>query len=118
MVQEFFYCWKVAKIYIESNFVGVNRLFSLIYRNQDNNSKSYKARRYYIPKGVINNYNAIIKGKSFYDQPNDSGIQWYKEIRKLTTSRGEDHTTEYLLDYEYIKNHYRLIADDLRRQKK
>ena len=37
---------------------------------------------------------------------------------KLTTSRGEDHTTEYLLDYEYIKNHYRLIADDLRRQKK
>ena len=38
--------------------------------------------------------------------------------RKLTTSRGEDPTTEYLLDYEYIKNHYRLIADDLRRQKK
>ena len=38
--------------------------------------------------------------------------------RKLTTSRGEDPTTEYLLDYEYIKNHYRLIAGDLRRQKK
>ena len=79
MVQEFFYCWKVAKNYIESNFVGVNRLFALIYPNQDNNSKSYKAKRYYIPKGVINNYNDIIKGKSFYDQPNDSGIQWYKE---------------------------------------
>ena len=41
----------------------------------------------------------------------------YEEIRKLTTGKSEDYTTGCLLDYEYTKNHYRLIAIDLRRQK-
>ena len=41
----------------------------------------------------------------------------YEEIRKLTTGQGEAHTTGRLLDYDYIKNHYRLIAVDLSRQK-
>ena len=40
-----------------------------------------------------------------------------KKNRKLTTGQGEDYTTGYLLDYEYIKNHYRLTAVDLNRQK-
>ena len=31
--------------------------------------------------------------------------------------QGEDYTIECLLDYDYIKNHYRLIAVDLSRQK-
>ena len=33
----------------------------------------------------------------------------------LLKGQGEDYTTGCLLDYEYIKNHYRLI--DLSRQK-
>ena len=37
--------------------------------------------------------------------------------RKLTTRQGEDYITGCLLDYDYIKNHYRLIAVDLSRQK-
>ena len=45
----------------------------------------------------------------------DSDIKWYEEI-KLTTGQSEDKTTECLLNYEYIKNHYRLIAVDLSRQ--
>ena len=40
-----------------------------------------------------------------------------KKNRKLTIAQGEDYTTGCLLDYEYIKNHYRLIAVDLNRQK-
>ena len=27
------------------------------------------------PKGIIKNYNVIINGKNFYDQPIDSGIK-------------------------------------------
>ena len=34
---------------------------------------------------------------------------------KLTTGQG-DYTTGCLLDYDYIKNNYRLIAVDLSRQ--
>ena len=59
----------------------------------------------------------IINGKDFYDQANDSDIKWYEEIRKLTTRQGEDYTTGYLLDYDSIKNHYRLTLLDLRGQK-
>ena len=44
-------------------------------------------------------------------------IKWYEKIRNLTTGQGEVYTTGCLLDYEYIKKHYRLIADDLSRQK-
>ena len=59
----------------------------------------------------------IINGKSFYDQGIDSDIKRYEEIRKLTTGQGEDCTTGCLLDYDYIKNHYRLMAVKLSRQK-
>ena len=45
-------------------------------------------------------------------------IKRYEEIRKLTTGQGEDYITGFLLDYDYIKNHYRLIAVDLSRKKK
>ena len=41
----------------------------------------------------------------------------YKEIRTATTAQGEDYTTGCLLDYDYIKNPSRLITVDLRRQK-
>ena len=61
--------------FIESNFVVVNRLFVLVYSNQDDNAKTYKAQMYYLPKGVIKNYNVIIKGKNFYDRPINSDIK-------------------------------------------
>ena len=55
--------------------------------------------------------------KNFYDQATDSNIKRYEEIRKLNTGQGDD-TTGCLLDYDYIKNHYRLTAVDLSKQKK
>ena len=55
--------------------------------------------------------------KHFYDQPVDSNIKRYKETRKLTIGQCEDYTTGCLLDYDYIKHHYKLIAVDLGRQK-
>ena len=77
----------------------------LVYSNQDYNTKRFKAQKYYLPKGIIRNYNIIINRKNFCDQPFDSDIKWYEEIRKLTTRKGEDYTTACLLDYEYMKNH-------------
>ena len=40
-----------------------------------------------------------------------------KKSEKLTTWQGEDYTTGRLLDYNYIKNHCRLITVDLSREK-
>ena len=39
-----------------------------------------------------------------------------KKYRKLTTGQAEDYTPGCLLDYDYIKCHYRLISVDLSRQ--
>ena len=39
-------------------------------------------------------------------------------MKKLTTRQGEDYTTGHLLDYDYVKNYYRLIPVDLSRQKR
>ena len=100
-------CWNEYKIksenknttneqryFLGSNFVGFNRLFILVYSNQDPDSKKFKAKRYYLPKGIIKNYNVIINGKNFYDQPTDSDIKRYEEIRKLTTGQGENYTMD------------------------
>ena len=80
-----------------------------------------KTPRYYLLKGVqnlwIKSYIVIINGKSLYDQAIDADVKRSKEIRKLKTGQSEDHTTECLVDYEYFKNVYKLIAIDLSRQK-
>ena len=55
--------------------MGVNRLFVLIYTNQDDVSKRFKTQRYYLLKGIIKNYNVIINGQKFYDQSIDSDIK-------------------------------------------
>ena len=63
----------------------------------------------------MKNYNVINNGKNLYDQPIDSDIKPYKEIRKLTIGQGEDYTTRY---FWIMNNHNRLIALDLSRHKK
>ena len=63
------------KCFLESNFVRVNRLFVLIYSNEDD-AKRYTDQRYYLPKCIVKNYNVIIIDKNFLDQPIDSDIRW------------------------------------------
>ena len=92
--------------------VTFSRLFVLFYSDEGKNSE-----RYYLRKGIIKNYNVIINGKNFYDQPIDSDIKQYKEKRNLAVAKGQDYTTECLSDYHCIKNYYRLIGVDLSWQK-
>ena len=56
--------------------------------------------------------------ENVYGQPLDSHIKRTWSNYKINKGQGEDFITGCLLDYDYIKNHYRLIAVDLRRQKK
>ena len=41
----------------------------------------------------------------------------YDEIRKIPTGKGDDYTNGCLIDYQYFKDHYQLIAVDLSKQK-
>ena len=83
-------------------------MFVLVFSDLNDDSRRSETRKY-------KSYNAIINGEN--DQPIDSDIQRYEEIWKLTTGQNEDYTTRRLLDYGYIKNHYRLIPVDLSRQR-
>ena len=44
-------------------------------------------------------------------------VKQYGKIRKTTTGQRKDYTTACLLDYQYLKDYYQLIAVDLSKQK-
>ena len=58
----------------------------------------------------------MIDGKNFFDQLIKSDIKTYENIRKIATGQGDDHTTSCLLNYNYFKNYYKMIAIDLSKQ--
>ena len=81
--------------------------------------RQYKTiyRKYILPTQEITNYNVIIDGRNFYDQPNNSEIRQYDEIRKIATGKDDNYATGCLLDYKYFKDFYKLVAIDLSKQK-
>ena len=58
----------------------------------------------------------MIDGRNFFDQPKNSMNKTYENIRKITTGKGDDYTTGFLLNYSYLKENYKLIAIDLSKQ--
>ena len=82
----------------------------LVHLNRNINEKSYNGKKYYLPKGIFNNYNVIISGENSFDHPIGSNIKRYKEVSKLATEQGEVYTTGSLLNCEYIENYYILIG--------
>ena len=64
----------------------------------------------------IKDYNVMVDGRNFFDQPINSMNKRYENIRKIATGKGDDYTTSCLLDYPYLKENYKMIAIDLSRQ--
>ena len=55
-------------------------------------------------------------GKNVFDQPINSNLKTYENIRKVATGQGDDYRTGCLLDYSYFKENYRIIVIDLSKQ--
>ena len=83
----------------------------------DNQFNRNSKRVYYLPRNDLKKNNVIIDGRNFYDNPVESDIEKYRELKKVMIGKGEDYTTGSLLDYDYFKKHYKLVADDLSKQK-
>ena len=98
---------------VEPSFQGVNRLFILAFED-DEQRTSHKA--YYIPNVEIKDYNIMINGENFFDQPIKTNKVTYENIRKIATGQGDDYTTGCLLDYSYFVDTYKMIAVDLSKQ--
>ena len=83
-------------ILIDTTFTNVNRLFVLAYQTADNR-QSYS--QFYLPEVL------------FY-LPIKTEEEAYEKI--IDISRNNEYTTGNLLEYDYFKKHYKLIAIDLK----
>ena len=98
-------------ILIEPTFTNVNRFFVLAYQNADYR-QSFS--QFYLPRVMVKDYNVIIDKLAFFDLPIKTEEEAYEKI--IDSSRNNEYTTGNLLDYDYCKKHYKLIAIDLSKQ--
>ena len=98
---------------VAPSFQGVHRLFVLAFEN-DTQRTSHTGS--YLPNVEIKNYNVMINGENFFDQPIKNNKVTYENIRKTYTGSGDDYTIGSLLSYPYVTDTYKMIAVDLRKQ--
>ena len=73
------------------------------------------AHAVYFLKVEIEDYNVMIDGQNFFDQPVKSDMTTCN-ILKIATGQGDDYITNCLLDYSDFKEHM-MIPIDLSKQK-
>ena len=80
---------------IEPSFQGVNRLFVLPFNTLDNRTEH---SRYYLPTAKVEDYNVMIAGRNFFDQPIKNDVKTYENIQN------------------YFKQYYKMTPIDLTKQ--
>ena len=98
-------------ILIDPTFTNVNRLFVLAYQNADDR-QSFS--QFYLPNVMVKDYNVIIDKLAFFHLPIKTEEEAYEKI--IDISRNNGYATGNLLDYDYFKKYYKLIAIDLSQQ--
>ena len=98
---------------VDPSFQRVNRLFILAF---EDDAQRTAHNSYYLPIVEIKDYNIVINGENFFDQPIKNKKIAYDNIRKIATGYGDDYTTGCLLDYSYFVDTYQMIAVDLSKQ--
>ena len=98
---------------VESRFQGVNKFFVLVF---ENDAQRTSHSEYYLPNVEMKDYNFVINGINFFDQPIKNNKLTYENIRKIAIGQGDDYTTGCLLDYSYFMDTYKMIAVDLSKQ--
>ena len=98
-------------ISIDPRFTNANRLFVLAYQNTDDR-QSFS--QFYLPKDLVKDFNVIIDKLALFDLAIKTEEEAYEKI--IDISRNNECTTGNLLDYDYFKKHYKLIAIDLSKQ--
>ena len=69
-------------INLDPSFQGVNRLFVMVYNRANGQPTRNGQRKYYLPRIDLEKYNVIIDGRNFYDNPIESDIEKYRELKK------------------------------------
>ena len=98
-------------ILVDPTFTNINRLFVLAYQNADDRQSFFQ---FYLPKVLVQDYNVIIDKLPFFDLPIKPEEEAYEKI--IDISRNNEYTAGTLLDYDYFKKYYKLIAIDFSKQ--
>ena len=98
-------------ILIDPTFTNVNRLFVLVYQTADDR-QSFS--QFYLPRVMVKDFNVIIDKLAFFDLPIKTKEEAYEKI--IDISRNNEYAKGNLLDYNYFKKYYKLIAIDLSKQ--
>ena len=101
-------------ILVDPAFTNVNRLFVLSYPTDHDNYNRQSYSQFYLPKVMVKHYNVIIDKLAFFDLPIKTETEAYEKI--IDISRNNEYTTGNLIDYDYFKKYYKLIAIDLSKQ--
>ena len=73
----------VKYISLDPSFQGVNRLFIMVYSRAAGQPDRNSQQKYYLPRIDLKKYNVIIDGRNFYDNPIESDIEKYRELKKV-----------------------------------
>ena len=74
-------------------------------------------REHYLPNVDIKDYNIMINGEHFFDQPiKDKKVTYENRSVTCATGQGDDYATGCLLEYPYFKDSYKMIAVNFRKQ--
>ena len=88
---------------LDPSFQGLNRLFLMAYDRAAGQATRNGQRKYYLPRTDLKKYNVIIDGRNFYDNPIESDIEKYRELKKVIIGKAQDCTTGSLLDYGLLQ---------------
>ena len=69
---------------------------------------------FFLPRVMVKDCNFIIDDLTFFSLPIRTEEEAHEKI--IDISRNNEYTTGNLLDYDYFKKHYKLIAIDLSKQ--
>ena len=83
----------------------MNRLFALTFENEGDRTSFPK---YYLSKVEIKDFNVLIDGKPFFLISVKNKEEAYEANIEMSKNNG--YTTGNSLDYEYYKDHYKLIV--------
>ena len=98
-------------ILIDPTFSNANRLFVLAYQNADDR-QSFS--QFYLRRVMVKDFNVIINKLAFFGLLIKPEEEAYEKI--IDISRNNEYRTSNLLDYDYFKKYYKLIAIDLSKQ--
>ena len=70
------------------SFQGINRLFVLAF---EGDAQRIVYTGYYLPNFEIKDYNFMINGENFFDQPIKNKKTTYENIRKIATDQGDNY---------------------------